>query len=50
MDREPRPWYHRLMTGLPPISDRVFALFFVALLVGVGVALGMVLCMAGRIH
>ena len=39
-----RPWHERLLAGIPPMSDRLFALWFALMVLILGVVIGMTVC------
>ena len=38
------PWYHRLVTNLPPLSSRALSVFFLVAILALGFMLGGLFC------
>jgi hypothetical protein len=46
----PHPWYRRFLDNPPIVSDRAWALTLMAVLVGMGIAIGVMLCSTGHVQ
>jgi hypothetical protein len=45
-----QPWYRRFLDNPPIVSDRAWALTLMAVLVGLGIVIGMALCSTGLVQ